>query len=159
MNDDTFMIRALELAKKAADAGEVPVGAVVVYQGTIIGEGYNQPISGCDPTAHAEMVAIREAANRVGNYRLVDAELYVTLEPCAMCAGAIVHARLAKVIYGTAEPKAGVVTSRDRFFERDWLNHQVEIAGPVLQERCSKMLSDFFKQRREAKRAAKQNEV
>lgn len=150
------MERALDLAKLAADAGEVPVGAVVVLDGEVIGEGYNQPISSSDPTAHAELVALRQAAKSINNYRLVDAELYVTLEPCSMCAGAMIHARIKRVIFGTPEPKAGVLVSRQNFFEQPWFNHRVECSGPVMEDVCSELLSQFFRKRRENKRRDKE---
>lgn len=155
MSDELFMERALTLAKLAADAGEVPVGAVVVLNGEVIGEGYNQPISSSDPTAHAELVALRQAARSIKNYRLVDAELYVTLEPCSMCAGAMIHARIKRVIFGTPEPKAGVLVSRQNFFEQPWFNHRVECRGPVMEDACSEVLSKFFRKRRENKRRDK----
>ncbi len=146
--DSSFMQQALELAQQAADSGEVPVGAVVVLNGEVIGRGFNHPISSCDPTAHAEIMAIRDAAQNIGNYRLTGAELYVTLEPCSMCAGALIHSRIKRVIYGTTEPKAGVLVSQGAFLDQSWLNHRVGVSGPLLQQECSQILSDFFKQRR-----------
>lgn len=143
-----FMTRALELAERAAELGEVPVGAVVVLDGEIIGEGYNQPIMSNDPTAHAEVVALRNAANNLNNYRLPGSILYVTLEPCTMCAGAMVHARINTLVYGASEPKAGVARSRDRLFEAQHLNHRIDVISDVLAAQSSKMLTDFFKQRR-----------
>ncbi|NVK01188.1 MAG: tRNA adenosine(34) deaminase TadA [Oceanospirillaceae bacterium] len=158
-NDHRYwMEQALELAAEAAAEGEVPVGALLVRDGEIIGRGFNRPISGCDPTAHAEINALRDAAQRVGNYRLIDAVLYVTLEPCAMCAGALVHARVAKVVYGATEPKAGAAESRQCFFASPWLNHRVEVEAGVLQQECSQQLSDFFRKRRLEKRDAKQQD-
>ena len=148
MNPEQFMQRALELADLAEQAGEVPVGAVVVKEGEIVGEGYNQPISSCDPSAHAEIVALRDAAKRLGNYRLVDCDLYVSIEPCAMCAGAIVHARIRKLYYGAAEPKAGAIESSQHFLEMEHLNHRVVADGGVLEAECSRKISDFFKARR-----------
>lgn len=142
------MQHALQLADTAASEGEVPVGAVVVLDGVIIGRGYNRPISSCDPTAHAEMEALRDAAKRVGNYRLPEAELYVTLEPCSMCAGAIVHARIKKVFYGATEPKAGVAESKQQFFQLDFLNHKVDVEGGLLADVASTKLKAFFAERR-----------
>ncbi|QSP96543.1 tRNA adenosine(34) deaminase TadA [Marinobacter salinisoli] len=142
------MERALELAAQAASFGEVPVGAVVVLDGREIGAGFNAPISGCDPTAHAEIRALRDAAARVGNYRLSGATLYVTLEPCTMCVGAVVHSRVSRLVYGAIEPKAGAVESTRRTLEEPHLNWKVSTAGGVLQQRCSQMLSDFFSARR-----------
>lgn len=146
--DEKFMQRALELAIQAADLGEVPVGAVLVYDGQIIGEGFNQPISANDPTAHAEIVALRDAAARKGNYRLPATTLYVTLEPCTMCAGALVHARIEQLVYGAKEPKSGVAASNGCLFEGAHLNHRVQLKGGVLAEQCSAVLSTFFKSRR-----------
>ena len=143
-----FMRRAIALAQQAALLGEVPVGAVVVQNGEVIGEGYNQPISGCDPTAHAEIIALRDAARKIGNYRLPNSTLYVTIEPCTMCAGALVHARVARVVYGTTEPKSGVAKSNLALFEAPHFNHRVCCEGGVLQEECSMMMSDFFRSRR-----------
>ncbi len=150
--DQHWMKKALELAERAAKLNEVPVGALVVLDGEVIGEGWNQPISGCDPTAHAEILALRDAAARVGNYRLLGADLYVTIEPCSMCAGAIVHARIRRVVFGASEPKAGVVCSQGEFFEQGWLNHRVLWQGGVLGQRCSERISEFFSLRREQKR-------
>ncbi|WP_432696363.1 tRNA adenosine(34) deaminase TadA [Marinobacterium sp. YM272] len=150
--DERWMEQALLLAERAAELDEVPVGALVVLDGEVIGEGWNRPISGCDPTAHAEILALRDAAARVGNYRLVGADLYVTIEPCSMCAGAIVHARIRRVVFGASEPKAGVVASRGAFFDQPWLNHRVLWQGGVLGQRCSERISEFFARRREQKR-------
>lgn len=146
--DERFMREAMELARQGAERGEVPVGAVLVLDGEVIGRGFNCPISTSDPSAHAEMVAIRAAAAAVHNYRLPGSTLYVTLEPCSMCAGLIVHSRIARVVYGTTEPKAGVAVSRGQFFSQDFLNHRVLIEGGVLAQECSEMLSAFFKARR-----------
>uniref|UniRef100_UPI002E0E264B tRNA adenosine(34) deaminase TadA n=1 Tax=Marinobacterium lutimaris TaxID=568106 RepID=UPI002E0E264B len=151
-SDEHWMEKALDLAERAAELNEVPVGALVVLDGRVIGEGWNQPISGCDPTAHAEILALRDAASRVGNYRLVGADLYVTIEPCSMCAGAIVHARIRRVVFGASEPKAGVVCSQGSFFDQSWLNHRVLWQGGVLAQRCSDRISEFFARRREQKR-------
>ncbi|MDX1560002.1 MAG: tRNA adenosine(34) deaminase TadA [Marinobacter sp.] len=146
--DETWMNRALKLAEQAATAGEVPVGAVVVLDGKEIGTGFNAPISGCDPTAHAEIRALRDAARRIGNYRLPGATLYVTLEPCTMCVGAIVHSRVSRLVYGAAEPKAGAVESARRTLEEDHLNWRVESVSGVLANRCSDIISVFFARRR-----------
>ncbi|MCV4274926.1 tRNA adenosine(34) deaminase TadA [Pseudomonas capsici] len=151
--DQDFMREALALAAQGALLGEVPVGAVLVQDGQIIGRGYNCPISGSDPSAHAEMVAIRDAARAVNNYRLPGSTLYVTLEPCSMCAGLIVHSRVARVVYGALEPKAGVVQSQGQFFTQGFLNHRVLFEGGVLGEECGMMLSEFFRMRRAASKA------
>lgn len=153
--DIEFMRQALALAQSADQLNEVPVGALVVLNGEIIGRGYNQPISGCDPTAHAEVLALREAAQYCQNYRLVDADLYVTIEPCSMCAGAIVHSRIRRVIYGAQEPKAGAVDSQQQFFQLPWLNHRVEVVGGVLEAECSAAISRFFARRRAEKKQLK----
>lgn len=142
------MREALALAAQGAALGEVPVGAVVVHNGEIIGRGFNCPITGSDPSAHAEMVAIRAAAQAVSNYRLVGSTLYVTLEPCSMCAGLIVHARVARVVFGALEPKAGVAQSQGQFFSQGFLNHRLMIEGGVLGQECGAMLSEFFRSRR-----------
>ncbi|TWC37067.1 tRNA(Arg) A34 adenosine deaminase TadA [Pseudomonas sp. SJZ079] len=142
------MREALALAAEGAVLGEVPVGAVLVSDGEIVGRGFNCPISSHDPSAHAEMVAIRAAAQGLANYRLPGSTLYVTLEPCSMCAGLIVHARIQRVVYGATEPKAGVVLSRGEFFSQSFLNHRVLIEGGVLAEECGAVLSEFFKARR-----------
>ena len=147
--DQHFMREALALAAAGAALGEVPVGALLVQDGEVIGRGFNCPISTHDPSAHAEMVAIRDAAKAVGNYRLPGSTLYVTLEPCSMCAGLIVHARVARAVFGASEPKAGVVHSRGEFFTQGFLNHRVLVEGGVLGEECSAALSAFFKARRQ----------
>nr|WP_264186879.1 tRNA adenosine(34) deaminase TadA [Stutzerimonas stutzeri] len=147
--DEHFMREALMLAAQGAALGEVPVGAVLVQDGQIIGRGFNCPISRHDPSAHAEMVAVRDAAQALQNYRLPGVTLYVTLEPCSMCAGLIVHSRIQRVVYGATEPKAGVVLSRGRFFEQDFLNHRVLVEGGVLAEECGAVLSEFFRLRRQ----------
>ncbi|GGU67734.1 tRNA-specific adenosine deaminase [Pseudomonas laurentiana] len=146
--DQAFMQMALDLAAQGAALGEVPVGAVLVQHGEVIGRGFNCPISGSDPSAHAEMVAIRAAAQAASNYRLPGSTLYVTLEPCSMCAGLIVHSRIARVVYGALEPKAGVVQSQGQFFTQGFLNHRVLFEGGVLAEACGSILSEFFKARR-----------
>lgn len=145
-----FMRRALELAGKAAEEGEVPVGAVVVYEGRIIGEGYNRPIGQHDPSAHAEMQAMRAAATYLGNYRLGDCDLYVTLEPCPMCSGAMLHARIARVIYAASDPKTGAAGSVIDLFAERRLNAHSHPFGGVLAEEAAALLSDFFRQRRAA---------
>jgi tRNA(adenine34) deaminase len=150
MSDDTFMREALGLARQAAESGEVPVGAVVVKDGVVIGRGYNRPISGRDPTAHAEVIALRNAADSAGNYRLADCALYVTLEPCAMCAGAIMLARVARVIYGAADPKSGACGSVVNLFAENQLNHHATVVGGVMAEEAGKLLQDFFSARRRA---------
>lgn len=148
VDDQVFMHRALQLAAKAADLGEVPVGALVVLEGKIIAEGWNQPISSHDPTAHAEVVAIRRAALYLENYRLTGATLYVTIEPCTMCAGTLIHARIQRLVYGATEPKSGVVDSNGCLFEGSHLNHRIEVTGGVLAEQCSATMADFFRLRR-----------
>jgi tRNA(adenine34) deaminase len=147
-NDTGFMQAALELAAKAAEAGEVPVGAVVAKDGEIIGRGYNRPISSHDPTAHAEIVAMREAAAALGNYRLPGCELYVTLEPCAMCVGAMVHARIARVVYGARDPKTGACGSIVDLPALDTFNHHGSFEGGILAEECAGLLKRFFAERR-----------
>lgn len=146
--DEHFMRMALEQARLGAEQGEVPVGAVLVRDGEVIGCGFNAPISRHDPSAHAEMVAIRAAAQEVRNYRLPATTLYVTLEPCSMCAGLIVHSRIGRVVYGATEPRAGVAVSQGRFFEQNFLNHWVRVEGGVLAEECGAVLKEFFKARR-----------
>jgi tRNA(adenine34) deaminase len=147
-SDDRFMREALAEAQAAADAGEVPIGAVTVLKGEIVGRGQNRVLRNLDPTAHAEIVAMREAARTLGNYRLVDCELFVTLEPCAMCAGAIIHARLQRLVYGARDPKAGAAGSVLEVLNHPRLNHQMEVAEGVLGEECGEMLREFFRQRR-----------
>ena len=144
------MRAALDQAVDARQRGEVPVGAVVVLNGGIIGVGCNQPISAADPTAHAEIVALRDAAQHVGNYRLNGATLYVTIEPCQMCVGAMIHARIARVVYGTAEPKAGAIESAMRAHEHPALNHRMQATGGVLEAQCRGMIQEFFRERRES---------
>ncbi len=148
MNDEDYMRLALELAHEAERIGEVPVGALVVKDGEIIGRGFNAPISGSDPTAHAEIQAMRDAAQRLGNYRLVGCALYVTLEPCAMCSGAIQHARIARLVFGAADPKTGCCGSVIDLMAEAKLNHHCEVSGGVLADACGKMLSNFFAARR-----------
>ncbi|HVH55827.1 MAG TPA: tRNA adenosine(34) deaminase TadA, partial [Vicinamibacterales bacterium] len=138
--DADLMQAALELGREARRRGEVPVGAVVVLDGVVIGEGFNQPIGTNDPTAHAEIVALRDAAKRVGNYRLPRANLYVTIEPCQMCVGAMIHARIARLIYGAREPKAGAIDSAMRAHEHPSLNHRLEATGGVLEDECRQLI-------------------
>ena len=147
-SDDPFMLHALNLARRARDEGEVPVGAVVVAEGEIIGEGWNRPITSRDPSAHAEIQALRSAGDRMGNYRLPGAVLYVTLEPCVMCAGAIFQARLAEVVFGAFDPKAGAAGGVVNLFEETRLNHHTRPRGGVMQEECAALLRDFFRERR-----------
>lgn len=154
MNEEELMHAALELARRAEAEGEVPVGAVVVKDGSIIGRGYNAPISRHDPTAHAEMMAMREAAQHLGNYRLIDCELFVTLEPCVMCVGAMFHARIARVVFGACDPKTGACGSVLDLFGEQRLNHHAEAKGGVLAQECSALLSDFFARRRAEQRLA-----
>jgi tRNA(adenine34) deaminase len=146
--DERFMREALAFAREAGAAGEVPVGAVVVCGDEIVGRGYNRPITSHDPTAHAEIVALRDAANRLGNYRLPDCELFVTLEPCAMCTGAMFHARIARVVFGASDPKTGVAGSVLDLYAEPRLNHHAKIVGGVLAAECSELLSSFFAARR-----------
>jgi tRNA(adenine34) deaminase len=148
MSDEAFMRRALELARRAQSEGEVPVGAVVVLDEKIIGEGWNRPITASDPTAHAEVQAMRAAASTVKNYRLLGATLYVTLEPCAMCVGAMFHARIRRVVFGAADPKTGAAGSTVNLFEERRLNHHALVQGGVLAAECGALLSDFFASRR-----------
>jgi len=146
--DQTFMQRALELARAAAAAGEVPVGAVIVRQGEIIAEGSNRPIGTCDPTAHAEMIALRAGGELLRNYRLLDTTLYVTLEPCAMCASAMVHARVQRLVYGAADPRVGAAGSVFNIVQHASLNHRLEVSAGVLAEECGTLLREFFAARR-----------
>ncbi len=143
------MAQAIEQAKMAKACGEVPVGAVLVKDDAIIAQGHNQPIMAHDPSAHAEMVVLRKAGEVLGNYRLLDTTLYVTLEPCFMCAGLIVHARVKRVVFGALDPKAGVVQSKMKAFDTEFFNHRVDVTGGVLADECSKILTDFFKERRQ----------
>jgi tRNA(adenine34) deaminase len=154
--DEYWMHYALELAAKGEAIGEVPVGAVIVQGDAIIGEGFNQPISSHDPTAHAEIIALRQAAAHIQNYRLIGSTIYVTLEPCTMCVGALVHARIARLVFGTAESKAGAVVSKLRLLESEHFNHRVDYAGGLMALQCQHQLSHFFAMRREQKRKEKQ---
>lgn len=153
--DQDYMQQALELAAKAAAQGEVPVGALVVLDNEVIGQGWNHPITSNDPTAHAEVVALRDAASKLANYRLPSATLYVTIEPCTMCAGALIHARIARVVYGATEPKSGVAESNGCLFDDEHFNHRVEVQGGVLAEECSAVMSNFFAARRLQKKVQK----
>jgi tRNA(adenine34) deaminase len=146
--DQFFMRRAIELAREAEAAGEVPVGAVVVHDGAILAEGFNRPISTRDPTAHAEMVALRAAAARLDNYRLLRTTLYVTLEPCAMCAGAMVHARVERLVYAAPDPRAGAAGSVFNVVQNPALNHRLDVDAGVLGDECGSLLRDFFLARR-----------
>lgn len=152
--DRVFMRAALDLARQAAQAGEVPVGAVVVKDGEIVGRGSNAPISRHDPSAHAEIAALRDAAQHFGNYRLVGCELFVTLEPCVMCVGAMFHARIARVVFGARDPKTGAAGSVFNLFAETRLNHHARIHGGVLAEECGGVLSEFFAMRRAQQKAS-----
>ncbi len=147
-SDRYWMAQALELARLAAGRGEVPVGALVVRDGKLIGSGHNQPIGACDPTAHAEIVALRDAARRVDNYRLPGATLYVTIEPCSMCVGALMHARIARLVFGAAEPRAGAVDSALALASAPHFNHRIECVGGVLADECGETMRTFFRNRR-----------
>lgn len=153
MDDLLFMREALSQARNARALGEVPVGAVVVKDGRIVATGFNQPISSFDPTAHAEIVALRAAAHALGNYRLPGCELYVTLEPCAMCVGAMLHARIARVVYGASDPKTGACGSVIDLFAQEQLNHHADVKGGVLAEECGALLREFFAERRTAQKS------
>jgi tRNA(adenine34) deaminase len=146
--DENFMRQALDVAHSGGAHGEVPVGALVVLDGEVIAEGYNAPISRHDPTAHAEIQAMRAAAERIGNYRLIGATLYVTLEPCVMCAGAMMHARVSRVVFGAADPKTGACGSVVDLFADQRLNHHAEVVGGVLADECAEALKSFFQARR-----------
>lgn len=153
--DEKWMRMALAQAERGGQLDEVPVGAIVVKNGQVVGAGFNQPIRTMDPTAHAEIVAMREAARTLGNYRLTGCELYVTLEPCGMCVGAIVHARISRVVYGSMEPKSGACVSHQRGFEHGWLNHKVELKGGVLPDEAGELMASFFARRRRERQDAK----
>ena len=150
MHDSVYMQQALSQAQNAWALNEVPVGALVVKDGQILATGFNQPIGTHDPTAHAEIMALRAAAAILGNYRLPGCTLYVTLEPCAMCAGAMMHARLARVVFGASDPKTGACGSIVNLFEQSKLNHHTEVVGGVLADECGRLLKDFFTERRQA---------
>lgn len=153
--DAQWMAYALRLAAKGEDIGEVPVGAVIVQDGKNIGEGFNKPITSHDPTAHAEIIALRQAAAHVQNYRLIASTIYVTLEPCTMCVGALVHARIARLVFGTTETKAGAVVSKSQLLNNDYFNHRVDYVGGLMAQQCQHQLSHFFAARREQKRKEK----
>ena len=142
------MSAALDEARRGLAAGEVPIGAVLAVDGQIVARAFNQPIGAVDPTAHAEVLVLREAAQRLGNYRLTGATLYVTVEPCLMCVGALVHARVSHVVYGAAEPKTGALTSTVRGLDLPGLNHQFEVTGGILEEDCRQLIQEFFRARR-----------
>jgi tRNA(adenine34) deaminase len=146
--DRDWMLEAMSLAEQAGAAGEVPVGALVVRNGSVIGRGWNCSIGHCDPTAHAEIVALRDAAKSASNYRLPGTILYVTIEPCTMCIGAMIHARIGRLVYGASEPRAGAVTSQLRLTDQTYFNHRIEVVGGLLAEQCGEMVSHFFRQRR-----------
>jgi tRNA(adenine34) deaminase len=146
--DELFMQEALRSAQRALDSGEVPVGAVVVHEGKVVGRGFNRNLADSDPTAHAEVVALREAGAAIGNHRLPGCDLFVTIEPCAMCAGAIVHARIRSLVYGAEDPKAGAVHSAMHVLNHPAMNHQVDIRRGVLAGKCAELLQDFFRARR-----------
>ncbi|MFT4926481.1 MAG: tRNA(adenine34) deaminase [Phenylobacterium sp.] len=153
--DELWMEKALELAAVAESKGEIPVGAVLVKDGEVVGQGYNASILLSDPSAHAEMMAVREAGKLLNNYRLVDCTLYVTLEPCPMCAGLLVHSRIKRLVFGASDLKTGSAGSVMNLLQNELLNHQVEVTGGVLRAECSERLSAFFKRRRQEKKAAK----
>jgi tRNA(adenine34) deaminase len=148
VTDEEAMRLALAEAERARVTGEVPVGAVIVFEDRVVATGFNQPISSVDPTAHAEVVALRAAARALGNYRLTGSRLYVTVEPCLMCVGAMIHARIAQVVFGAPEPRAGAVVSACRAHETPGLNHRLQVAGGVLEEECRRVMQEFFAGRR-----------
>ena len=147
-NDEFWMQQAISLAKKAEEMGEVPVGAVIVRDGELVAEGCNQPISLSDPTGHAEIIALRCAGEAEENYRISGTTLYVTLEPCVMCLGAMVHARVARLVFGASDPKSGVTGSCTNLHQADWFNHKMEVTGQVLEALCADLLKNFFKKKR-----------
>jgi tRNA(adenine34) deaminase len=157
--DQYFMQKAFNLAKQAEQNNEIPVGAVVVYQGKIIGEGFNQSIMLNDPSAHAEMIAIRQAGKYLNNYRLLDCTLYVTLEPCPMCAGLLVHSRIKQLVYASSDFKTGAAGSAFNLVSNEQLNHQIIVTGGVLKEQCSQLLSSFFKRRRIEKKQQRKSTI
>src|SRR6266446_543523 len=148
VDDALYMGLALDEARRAGAEGEVPIGAVVVRDGRVIGEGHNRPIAAMDPTAHAEIEALRQAARKLGNYRLPGATLYTTVEPCPMCCGAVLHARLARVVYGAPDPKGGAARSLYRLLDDPRMNHEVMVTGAVRSAECAALLSEFFRARR-----------
>ena len=147
-SDEEWMQYALQLAKKSEERDEVPVGAIIVYKNKIIGEGWNQPISSNNPTAHAEIMALQDAGEKIGNYRLLDSTMYVTLEPCVMCAGALVHARIAKLVYALDDQKTGACGSVFNMVQAEELNHNIEIKKGVLEKECQALIKNFFKEKR-----------
>lgn len=147
-SDEEWMQYALQLAKKSEERDEVPVGAIIVYKNKIIGEGWNQPISSNNPTAHAEIMALQDAGEKIGNYRLLDSTMYVTLEPCVMCAGALVHARIAKLVYAVDDQKTGACGSVFNMVQAEELNHNIEIKKGVLEKECQALIKNFFKEKR-----------
>lgn len=149
--DEIWMEEALRAAQRAAEMGEVPVGAIVVWENTIVGRGWNRTIDGNDPTAHAEIVALRDAAAKLGNYRLINCDLFSTVEPCAMCAGALVHARVRRLVYGADDPKAGAVCSVMQVLDHPQMNHRIEVHRGVLAGRCAELLQKFFRERRDVR--------
>lgn len=157
MTDDTWMGVALEQAQHAYDLGEVPVGAVLVVSNELIASGFNQPITALDPSAHAEVVTLRKAAQQLRNYRLVGSTLYVTVEPCTMCVGMMIHSRIERLVFGAPEPKSGAVHSHLHLLENGPYNHRIEVTGGVLEADCAKLMSQFFNERRQRRRAIKQN--
>lgn len=157
-NDEFWMRHALTLARRAWQEGEVPVGAVLVHEGRVIGEGWNRPIGHHDPTAHAEIMALRQGGKVIENYRLLDTTLYVTLEPCVMCAGAMVHGRVGRLVFGARDAKTGAAGSLIDVLSHPGMNHQVQVDEGVLAEECAAMLSDFFRQRRTEKKALRQQQ-
>lgn len=156
-NDEYWMHHALTLAQRAWQEGEVPVGAVLVHHNQVIGEGWNRPIGHHDPTAHAEIMALRQGGVVLQNYRLIDTTLYVTLEPCVMCAGAIIHSRISRLVFGACDTKTGAAGSLVDILHHPGMNHQVVVVGGVLASSCSDMLSDFFRKRRQEKKLLKQS--
>ena len=157
-NDEEFMREALAEAEAARGDGEIPVGAVVILGGGVVARGRNAVIGSSDPTAHAEIAALREAGRAIGNYRLTGATVYSTIEPCAMCAGALVHARIARLVYGAKDPKAGAVESHFGICTTDFLNHQVSVEGGILEDECRRVLQSFFRDRRDAQQHAERCE-
>ena len=147
--DREWMTKALTLAEKAATIGEVPVGALLVKDGVVVGEGFNSPITTCDPSAHAEIMALRNAAASLNNYRLPNTTLYVTIEPCTMCIGAMIHARVARLVYGATEPRAGAVVSQMELPNQAHFNHKMEVVGGVLADQCGELISNFFSEKRQ----------
>lgn len=148
MNDEKWMSQAFQLAKKAKQHGEVPVGAVIIHDGNLIGEGFNQSIYSNDPSAHAEIIALRDAGNKINNYRLCGAVMYVTLEPCLMCVGAMLHARIARLVYAVSDYKTGACGSVFNFLQERRLNHQIELGAMVMENECLTLIQDFFKEKR-----------